>query len=28
MSYHIKPSSVTSYLSGLQVQLLVYFPHV
>ena len=27
MSYHIKPSSVASYLSGLQSELLVYFPH-
>ena len=28
MSYHIKPSSVSSYLSGIQNQLEVYFPNI
>lgn len=28
MSYHIKPSSVTSYLSGIQNQLEAYFPNI
>ncbi|KAF8583285.1 hypothetical protein K439DRAFT_1348982 [Ramaria rubella] len=27
MCYHIKPASVNSYLSGIQSQLKVYFPH-
>ena len=28
MSYHVKPSSVTSYLSGIQSQLELYFPNI
>ena len=28
MSYHVKPSSISSYLSGIQNQLEVYFPNI